>query len=277
MKLKILFNCTIIALFFVCFTVFYSKANVVDKFIYSPKDIMEGQNTTIEGGRFSYDSMKVQKNLFNAEKINNGEKTVFLTFDDGPSLDNTPKVLEVLKNYDVKATFFVLGVNLDRGEEYRQLLRNIVNDGHAVGNHGYSHNYSYLYPGRVISYENLMSDMNRSLDIMKDILGQDFDTRVLRLPGGLRSWKKQDETLERLNNENYSVIEWNAMSGDAEGKNIKDPDVLFQKAIDPAGNSKSVVMLMHDFSGSAGEVSSRALPKIINYFKENGYEFRTLY
>ncbi|EIA27706.1 Polysaccharide deacetylase family protein, partial [Candidatus Arthromitus sp. SFB-5] len=160
-------------LFFVCFTVFYSKANVVDKFIYSPKDIMEGQNTTIEGGRFSYDSMKVQKNLFNAEKINNGEKTVFLTFDDGPSLDNTPKVLEVLKNYDVKATFFVLGVNLDRGEEYRQLLRNIVNDGHAVGNHGYSHNYSYLYPGRVISYENLMSDMNRSLDIMKDILGQD--------------------------------------------------------------------------------------------------------
>ncbi|BAK79392.1 polysaccharide deacetylase family protein [Candidatus Arthromitus sp. SFB-mouse] len=277
MKLKILFNCTIIALFFVCFTVFYSKANVVDKFIYSPKDIMEGQNTTIEGGRFSYDSMKVQKNLFNAEKINNGEKTVFLTFDDGPSLDNTPKVLEVLKNYDVKATFFVLGVNLDRGEEYRQLLRNIVNDGHAVGNHGYSHNYSYLYPGRVISYENLMSDMNRSLDIMKDILGQDFDTRVLRLPGGLRSWKKQDETLERLNNENYSVIEWNAMSGDVEGKNIKDPDVLFQKAIDTAGNSKSVVMLMHDFSGSAGEVSSRALPKIINYFKENGYEFRTLY
>ena len=277
MKLKILFNCTIIALFFVWFTVFYSKANVVDKFIYSPKDIMEGQNTTIEGGRFSYDSMKVQKNLFNAEKINNGEKTVFLTFDDGPSLDNTPKVLEVLKNYDVKATFFVLGVNLDRGEEYRQLLRNIVNDGHAVGNHGYSHNYSYLYPGRVISYENLMSDMNRSLDIMKDILGQDFDTRVLRLPGGLRSWKKQDETLERLNNENYSVIEWNAMSGDAEGKNIKDPDVLFQKAIDTAGNSKSVVMLMHDFSGSAGEVSSRALPKIINYFKENGYEFRTLY
>ena len=277
MKLKILFNCTIIALFFVCFTVFYSKANVVDKFIYSPKDIMEGQNTTIEGGRFSYDSMKVQKNLFNAEKINNGEKTVFLTFDDGPSLDNTPKVLEVLKNYDVKATFFVLGVNLDRGEEYRQLLRNIVNDGHAVGNHGYSHNYSYLYPGRVISYENLMSDMNRSLDIMKDILGQDFDTRVLRLPGGLRSWKKQDETLERLNNENYSVIEWNAMSGDAEGKNIKDPDVLFQKAIDTAGNSKSVVMLMHDFSGSAGEVSSRALPKIINYFKENGYEFRTLF
>ncbi|EIA29292.1 Polysaccharide deacetylase family protein [Candidatus Arthromitus sp. SFB-4] len=157
----------------------------------------------------------------------------------------------------------MLGVNLDRGEEYRQLLRNIVNDGHAVGNHGYSHNYSYLYPGRVISYENLMSDMNRSLDIMKDILGQDFDTRVLRLPGGLRSWKKQDETLERLNNENYSVIEWNAMSGDAEGKNIKDPDVLFQKAIDTAGNSKSVVMLMHDFSGSAGEVSSRALPKII--------------
>lgn len=277
MKLRVLFNCTMIVLFFICFTVFDSKANVVDRFIYSPKDIMEGQNTTIEGGRFSYDSMKVQKNLFNAEGINNGKKTVFLTFDDGPSLDNTPRVLEILKSYDVKATFFVLGVNLDKGDQYRELLRNIVNDGHAVGNHGYSHNYSYLYPGRVISYDNLMSDMNRSLDVMKDILGEDFNTRVLRLPGGLRSWKKQDETLERLNSENYSVIEWNAMSGDAEGKNIKDPDILFQKAINTAGNSNSVVMLMHDFSGSAGEVSSRALPKIINYFKENGYEFRTLY
>lgn len=276
MKIKILINSVVVALFFICSSTSINGANMISNFIYSPKDIMEGQNTTIEGGRYSYDSMKVQKNLFNREKINNGEKTVFLTFDDGPSINNTPKVLEILKNYDVKATFFVLGVNLDRGEKYADILRNIVNDGHAIGNHGYSHNYSYLYPDKSISYENLMEDMNKSLNVMKSILGDDFNTRVLRLPGGLRSWKKQDETLAKLNDENYSVIEWNAMSGDAENKNIKDPDVLVQRAISTAGDSKSVVMLMHDFASNAGEVSYKALPKIIDYFKENGYQFRTL-
>ena len=70
--------------------------------LYNPKDIMENGNTIIEGGRYSYDSFKIQDHLFKNTYPSDGEKMVFLTFDDGPSLDNTPKVLDILKEYDVR-------------------------------------------------------------------------------------------------------------------------------------------------------------------------------
>lgn len=237
---------------------------------------MENGNTTIEGGRYAYDSFKIQDRLFKGI-YSSDEKVVFLTFDDGPSLDNTPRVLDILKEYDVKATFFILGTNLDNGVSYENLLKRTVEEGHAIANHGYSHNYSYLYPGRVINYNNLITDMNKSHELMKSILGDSFETRVLRLPGGLRSWKGQNENLERLNSEGYSVIEWNALNGDADGSVVNNPDTLVQKAIRTANNSNFVVLLMHDFAGKSGSITAQALPRIIEYFKENGYEFRTMY
>ncbi len=244
---------------------------------YNPSAIMPGGNTTIFGGRYAYDSREVQNYIFKGGYPSDREKVVFLTFDDGPSLDNTPRVLDILKANDVKGTFFVLGSNVEKGEEYKNMLRRTIAEGHAIANHGYSHNYSYLYPGRNISYTNLKSDMEKSLDILKEALGESFHTRVWRLPGGLRSWKGQNETLTNLNNENFSVIEWNALSGDAEGRNVSDPNVFVNNAIKTAGSARMVVLLMHDFSGKAGRISSEALPKIISHFKENGYEFRTLY
>ncbi len=262
----------------VCFIfgVGISVKSSIDQLNYSPKDIMKNGNTTIEGGRYSYDSFKIQNRLFNGVSYDD-EKIVFLTFDDGPSLDNTPQVLDILKEYNIRATFFVLGANLNKGVEYEEILKRVLNEGHAIANHGYSHNYSYLYPGRVINYNNLIADMDKSHSIMKDILGDEFETRVLRLPGGLRSWKNQNQNLERLNSAGYSVIEWNALNGDADGGVIKSPDVLVQNAIMTANSSDFVVLLMHDFAGKAGYATVQALPRIIDYFKENGYQFRTMY
>lgn len=253
-------------------------ATVINNKPYDPNYIGQGKNVTREGEKYAYDSLKIQNYLLKGEKIfeeGKEEKLVFLTFDDGPSLDNTPKVLDILKEHNVKGTFFVLGTNLDKGEEYRELLKRILYEGHAIANHGYSHNYSYLYPGREINQENLLSDMNKSRDKMKEILGENFDTRVLRLPGGIRSWKGQTAALERLNSEGFTVLEWNALSGDAEGK-FKTSEELFQNAIRTAGNSNVVVMLMHDFAGKGGRLSRESLPKIIEYFKQNGYKFATL-
>lgn len=263
-------------LFFIISFIFGNKAFGVNNLPYSPKDIMHGSNVTIEGGRYSYDSLDIQNVIFKGKTPANGEKMVFLTFDDGPSLDNTPIVLDTLKKYGVKATFFVLGTNLDNGTAYENLLKRAIEEGHAIANHGYSHNYSYLYPGRVINYTNLMADMNKSYNIIKNILGEDFKNRVIRLPGGLRSWKGQTETLQKLNEEGYTVIEWNALNGDAEGKVINNSDVLVQNAIRTTGNSKCVVILMHDFAGKTGRYTAEALPRIIEHFKNNGYQFRTL-
>ena len=275
-KLSLRFCCYV--LFFTVFSfIFMVDAMETNMNLYNPKDIMENGNTIIEGGRYSYDSFKIQDHLFKNTYPSDGEKMVFLTFDDGPSLDNTPKVLDILKEYGVKATFFVLGTNLDNGVEYENLLKRTLEEGHAIANHGYSHNYSYLYPGRVINYNNLIADMNKSHELMKKILGDDFNTGVLRLPGGLRSWKGQSENLERLNNAGYSVIEWNALSGDADGRVVNDPNALFEYAIKTAGNSNCVVLLMHDFEGKAGSISAQALPQIIEYFRNRGYQFRTMY
>lgn len=262
----------------ICLNVFVIvSASSFNKLVYNPHDIMEGGNTTIEGGRYTYDSRKVQDYLFKGGYPEDKDKIIFLTFDDGPSLDNTPKVLDILKSNGVKATFFVLGSNLEKSDKHKEMLRRIISEGHAIANHGYSHNYSYLYPVRLINYQNLMSDMNKSLQIMKNVLGENFNTRVWRLPGGLRSWKGQDETLSKLNNENISVIEWNALNGDAQGGMVKDPNILFENAIKTARDANCIVILMHDFAGKAGEISSQALPRIIGYFKEKGYEFRTLH
>lgn len=261
---------------FVFLKVFFASSYYVDAF-YNPKELMKGENTTIEGGRYAYDSLNVQQHLLKNTYPSDGEKIVFLTFDDGPSLDNTPKVLETLKKYDVRATFFVLGSNLDRGPAYEELLKRTLEEGHAIANHGYTHKYSYLYPGRFINYDNLISDMNRSHESMKRILGDDFNTRVLRLPGGIRSWKGQNETLERLNNEGYSIIEWNSLSGDADGRPVNNPDDLSSYAIRTAGKASCVVVLMHDFAGKSGAISAQALPTIIEHFKNNGYTFRTMY
>lgn len=275
---RLFFNVCNFSLIFVLFGfVFAAGANDNKVNSYNPKQLMKNGNTTIEGGRISYDSMRLQNNLFENDYPKDGEKIVFLTFDDGPSLDNTPKVLDTLDYYGVKATFFVLGSNLDKGNKYEDMLKKILEKGHAIANHGYTHNYSYLYPGRVINYLNLISDMKKSYESMKRILGDDFHTRVLRLPGGIRSWKGQNETLKKLNEEGFSVIEWNSLSGDADGRAVKDPNDLSSYAIRTAGNSKCVVVLMHDFAGKTGSISAQALPTIIEHFKNNGYTFRTMY
>lgn len=279
MKNILLRFCLIFAILFFNIGINTSVIEAIDEnLLYTPKDIMENGNTTIEGGRYSYDSFKIQEYLFKGYKFPpNAEKMVFFTFDDGPSIDNTPKVLDILKEHGVKATFFVLGINLDNNEERVEILKRIIDEGHAIANHGYSHNYSYLYPGRVINYENLIADMNRSHEILKSILGDSFNTRILRLPGGLRSWKGQNEVLERLNVEGYSVIEWNALNGDSEAKQVSDPSVLVQNAINTSKNSDFVVLLMHDFAGNRGDISMQSLPDIIRYYKDNGYQFRTMY
>ena len=85
-----------------------------------------------------------------------GKKVVYLTFDDGPSTTNTPQILDVLDNYNVKATFFVLGSSIDKSEQAKEILKEEVERGHAIGNHTYSHDYSYLYPNRTMNVDNIV-------------------------------------------------------------------------------------------------------------------------
>ena len=205
---------------------------------------------------------------------NNGKKIVFLTFDDGTSKTNTPEVLRILDENNIKATFFLTGSNIENGgETARELVKQEFESGHAIANHSYSHDCGKLYPGRNLDMKAFKEDYEKNDKLLKSILGENFTTHVMRCPGGYMSWKNMDELDKYLEKNNIASIDWNALNADAEGpkKNAKQ---LAQYAIKTSEGKEMVVLLMHDTYGK--EETVKALPTIIKYFKDNGYEFRTL-
>lgn len=164
------------------------------------------------------DNAKDVENMLNKWNYlrEDGKKVAYLTFDDGPSTEVTQQILETLKFNNIKATFFVLGSNVEKSNIQKDLLKEMVIEGHAIGNHGYCHDYSILYPSRVANPTVIVNDMKKSEYVMRSVLGDDFRTSVIRLPGGHMSWntKMLDPVLEE---NGYSYIDWNTLNGDAEG------------------------------------------------------------
>ena len=229
---------------------------------------------THEGKKYTYDAKKIEEKLAKYDYSNDGKKMVFLTFDDGTSTTVTPKILKTLKDENVKATFFLTGQNIERGgEKAKELIKQEFNEGHAIANHSYSHNYKLLYPGRTLDLEAFKADFEKTDKMLTDILGKYFSTRVLRCPGGYMSWKGMDELDAYLDENNKASIDWNALNADAEGGK-KSAQQLVDYAIKTSKGKEMVVLLMHDTYGK--EETAKALPSIIKYFKDNGYEFKTL-
>ncbi|WP_101772942.1 polysaccharide deacetylase family protein [Peptostreptococcus faecalis] len=236
------------------------------------KEPIVGQRTE-EKKLYGVDSQKVWNALNTYSYDNGGKKEVFLTFDDGPSLTNTPNILKILKENDVKATFFVMGKSL-KMDGAAAVLKDTYNQGMAIANHSYSHDYKYLYPGRTLNIDNFKSDFDKNDKLIKDSIGVDnFSTRVIRCPGGQLSWKNTEPLSDYLIKNNKASIDWNSLNGDAEGPK-KNAEQLYQEAVKTSTGSNLVVLLMHDTYGKEDTVNS--LDKIIKYYKEQGYEFKTL-
>lgn len=227
-----------------------------------------------EGEKYSYDAKKVSEKLSKYDYTNDGKKIVFLTFDDGTSKTNTPKVLDTLKKEDVKATFFLTGQNIENGgQEAKDLVKREFDEGHAIGNHSYTHDVKKLYPGRTLDMEAFKEDFDKNDKLLQDILGKYFSTRVIRCPGGYMSWKGMEPLDKYLDENNMVSIDWTSLNADAEGKR-KNSQELLDYAIKTSKGKEMVVLLMHDTYGK--EETAKALPDIIKYFKDNGYEFKTL-
>ena len=223
---------------------------------------------------YSYSAKKVEDKLKKMDYSNNGEKIVFLTFDDGTSTTVTPQILKTLKDENVKATFFLTGQNIERGgAKAKELIKQEFEEGHAIANHSYSHDYGILYPNRVLNLESFKEDFKKTDDILKDVLGPYFSTEVIRCPGGHMSWKGMQPLDKYLDENGIASIDWNALSGDAEGKK-KNPQELYDYAVKTSAGKDMVVVLMHDTYGK--ENTAKALPQIIKYFKDNGYQFKVL-
>lgn len=227
-----------------------------------------------DGKKYSYDAQKVADKINKYDYSNDGKKIVFLTFDDGTSTTNTPKVLDILRKENVKATFFLTGQNIEYGgDKAKELIKQEFNEGHAIANHSYSHDVKKLYPGRTLDMEAFKADFEKNDKLLKDVLGKYFSTRVIRCPGGYMSWKGMEPLDEYLKENNMISIDWTSLNADAEGKR-KNAQELYDYAVKTSEGKEMVVLLMHDTYGK--EETVKALPSIIKYFKDNGYEFRTL-
>ena len=197
-------------------------------------------------------------------------KRAFLTFDDGPSCITTD-ILDVLKQENVKATFFVLGSEVEKKPE---IVKRIYDEGHYVANHGYSHVYENIYA----CPQAVLDEYNKCNDTIKKAIGvPEYNSYLFRFPGGITGGKYNEikkQANELLKQNGIMHVDWNALTGDAETNDLTI-DFELTRLKETIQNKNSIVILMHD--APAKKVTAEALPQIIAYLREQGYEFENFY
>jgi peptidoglycan/xylan/chitin deacetylase (PgdA/CDA1 family) len=242
----------------------------------TPNNVGAGKNDTDAGSTLPEEKplkdyeVKVEE-LFKKD----GVKNAYLTFDDGPTKKITPQVLDILKSYNIKASFFVMGDMVDKSPE---LLKRAYEDGHAICIHSYSHDYKKLYN----SQDFFKADLELSVNTLKKYLGEDFSTRVYRFPGG-SSGKDKEIYRQLLKDAGYHSLDWNALNGDAETikkngekttRNAEELVARLKESIIQTGNPEDIVVLMHD--ASSKQATADSLPEVIEYLKSQGFNFKTI-
>lgn len=232
----------------------------------------------------SYDAVEVRDNMENPDYT--GKKLAFLTFDDGVNTVITDSILKTLNDNEINATFFIPGYTLE-DENNHEILKKLYADGNSIATHSYHHDYSILYPNRIADSKAIVEEHEKTVNKLKSILGEDFDTKLFRYPGGHMSWdresiKKSDEALAKLG---VKWIDWNSMTGDAQPVNAGPNDISrpknvdevisnFEKSLHFTYNPDQVVILMHDALDK--ELTAESLQALINHLTEKGYEFGIL-
>lgn len=235
-------------------------------------NMVNSENTINSEDRMDLYIPKISEGSFNSiDKIYNlseGEqKTVYLTFDDGPSKDVTPLILDILKEENVYATFFVLGSKVDENPD---ILERIYKEGHYIANHGYSHVYSqiYAYPNAVLEEYNKCEEA-----IRKALQISDYKTHLFRYPGGSIGGGYngvKSESLKILKENQIAVLDWNCLTKDSEGSYPKE--TLIANFKQTSAGKNNLVILMHDAAGKI--LVADVLKEIISSLKNDDYKFR---
>ncbi len=258
-------------------SIFYHNHN---KIVTGKNNTLKNQTVAVSAENYANKQKHVAKvnflPVYNEESkarldniYNSKEKTVYLTFDDGPSKTVTPLILDLLKKENIKATFFVLG---SRVELNPSIVRREYEEGHFIANHGYSHMYAKIYS----STNAVLDEYNKTKQAIINAVGIEYDGHLFRFPGGstggkYHSLKKESKNL--LNENQVGYIDWNALSSDAAGAKTKE--ALLENIKHTVGEKQTVVILMHD----AGDkiLTYEVLPEIIQYLREKGYNFKNFY
>lgn len=211
------------------------------------------------------EQIQTVENIYKTE-----EKQVFLTFDDGPTASVTPYILDLLKQENIKATFFVLGNRVTANPD---LIKREFEEGHYIANHGHTHKYSLIYQNS----QTVLEEYNYTESCIQEALeNPNYHSRIFRFPGGSAGGYYKDiksEAKQFLRDNHIASLDWNSLSKDADGAKTKE--ALLQNIINTTGEKQSVVVLMHDASDKI--LTYETLPDVIKFFRDNGYTFKTLY
>lgn len=209
----------------------------------------------------------IKRKIVVKENSEYNQKIVYLTFDDGPS-DNTKKILDILDQYKAKATFFVTGNN----QKKNGMLKEAHDKGHAVGLHTYTHNYAEVYS----SVNAYFDDLNKISDMVEQITGE--KSKIIRFPGGSSNtisghYTKgiMTELTKQVQEKGYQYFDWNCDSTDASGNHVPVEKLIANAT---SGKGDHINILMHDTD--AKDTTVKALPKIIEFYREKGYVFKAL-
>jgi len=227
------------------------------------------------------ESLQKQMELLAAEKKANNSSSVvtpipgkvcYLTFDDGPS-GVTPQVLDTLKKYGVKATFFVVGAYCT-GANNVKLLKRMAAEGHAIALHCDNHTYAKVYASEAAYFADLRA-VSQKVEAATGI-----KSRVVRFPGGTSNTASQYYTQglmttlsRKLPEMGYAYFDWNVSSGDAAG-GVQSAATIANNVLRRAKGQDKICVLMHD--GGGKRTTAQALPTIIEGLKKQGYSFAVL-
>ena len=195
------------------------------------------------------------KTIFEAS-INNSEKVIALTVDDGPWPETTEQMLDIFKQNDVKATFFWIGKSLENSPE---IARRVVAQGHAIGNHTWHHLYDPMDEATAAN------EIDRTAKLIYETTG--VKTTYFRPPGGVLN----NGLVKYAKEQNYSVIMWSVTSADTDPR--AQPEAFVNNVL--KGAKPGAIVLMHDGGGDRSR-TVKALPEIIAGLKKEGYRFVTI-
>ena len=204
-------------------------------------------------GITAYGSYQIQANYF-IKSINKGKKSVALTFDDGPDPKTTPRILEILREKNVKATFFVIG---KKAEKHPDLLRRIDEDGHIIANHSYSHHYLIAF----FSTARLTKDLDRCNDFILQTIGK--EPAFFRPPFGVTNPLYNNALIKT----GLQSIGWSLRSMDTRAKSKYD---LIEKVI--SNLKRGDIVLLHDHLS----VTADALEDIIEHINNKKIDIEPL-
>ena len=220
--------------------------------------------------RIAIETQKKEDELLKQkQEEENATGVIYLTFDDGPTSDSTPQILDILKNRNIKATFFVLHYD----ENHEKFIKREKEEEHTIALHGYSHTYSEIYTSADTTLENFRK--------IKEQVYQTtgIQSKIIRFPGGSSNVVSKkycegvmSELVTRVVEEGYRYFDWNVDSDDA--GHAKTSEKIYENVTSGIKPGRSNVVLMHDFAGNHKTID--ALDSIITWGLEQGYVFRKI-